>query len=158
MYKNIKTRTQIVCSYVRVVPYDTFWILQILITMYTVLFLSDAANVEDSDLADGNDMVDKLKKLADSEGAKIVVVSAQVEAELSELDPSDRLEFLESLGVQSMENCGLRALIGEAYNLLQLQTYYTSGPEESRAWTIKKGWTAPQGMCCGLAKRDLEIN
>ena len=102
MYKNIKTRTQIVCSYVRVVPYDTFWILQILITMYTVLFLSDAANVEDSDLADGNDMVDKLKKLADSEGAKIVVVSAQVEAELSELDPSDRLEFLESLGVQSM--------------------------------------------------------
>jgi hypothetical protein len=126
--------------------------------MYTVLFLSDAANVEDSDLADGNDMVDKLKKLADSEGAKIVVVSAQVEAELSELDPSDRLEFLESLGVQSMENCGLRALIGEAYNLLQLQTYYTSGPEESRAWTIKKGWTAPQGMCCGLAKRDLEIN
>jgi len=113
-----------------------------------------AANVEDSDLADGNDMVDKLKKLADSEGAKIVVVSAQVEAELSELDPSDRLEFLESLGVQSMENCGLRALIGEAYNLLQLQTYYTSGPEESRAWTIKKGWTAPQAA--GVIHTDFE--
>lgn len=112
-----------------------------------------AANVADADLAEGNDMVDRLKELAENEGAKTVVVSAQVEAELTDLDLEDRLEFLESLGVQ-LEDCGLRALIREAYNLLQLQTYYTSGPEESRAWTIRKGWTAPQAA--GVIHTDFE--
>jgi len=102
-----------------------------------------AANVADTDLAEGNEMVDRLKEMSQIEGAKIVIVSAQVEAELVELESEDREEFLESLGV-TLENCGLRALIREAYDLLQLQTYYTSGPEESRAWTIRKGWTAPK--------------
>jgi len=112
-----------------------------------------AANVADTDLADGNEMVKRLREMSKNEGAKIVIVSAQVEAELVDLETEDREEFLESLGV-TLENCGLRALIREAYDLLQLQTYYTSGPEESRAWTIRKGWTAPKAA--GVIHTDFE--
>ena len=112
-----------------------------------------AANVADEDLATGNEMTETLQKMADEEGAKMVLVSAAVEAELVELDDEDRLEFLESLGV-SMENSGLRMLVREAYDLLQLQTYYTSGPEETKAWTIRKGWTAPKAA--GVIHNDFE--
>jgi len=69
--------------------------------------------------------------VAEVEGAKVVVVSAQVEAELVELALEDRKEFLESLGVKE-ENCGLRALVQATYDLLGLQTYYTTGPKETR--------------------------
>jgi GTP-binding protein YchF len=113
-----------------------------------------AANVADADLASGNEMVDKLKMLAEKEGAKCVIVSAQVEAELVELEDEDKLEFLQSLGIESLQCCGLRALVREAYDLLQLQTYYTSGPKETRAWTIKKGWKAPQAA--GVIHNDFE--
>lgn len=112
-----------------------------------------AANVSDEDLATGNEMTKKLQELADKEGAKMVIVSAQVEAELVELEDADRVDFLESLGV-TMENSGLRALVREAYDLLELQTYYTSGPQESRAWTIRKGWTAPKAA--GVIHNDFE--
>ena len=112
-----------------------------------------AANVQDTDLAGGNAMVDRLKELADREGAKLVVVSAQVESELIDLDDKERAEFLESLGV-SLNDCGLRRLVREAYDLLQLQTYYTSGPKETRAWTIRKGWTAPKAA--GVIHNDFE--
>jgi len=112
-----------------------------------------AANVADSDLATGNANVDKLKILAASEGAKLVLVSAQVEAELVELEEQDKLDFLESLGV-SLDECGLRALVRETYDILQLQTYYTSGETETRAWTIKKGWTAPKAA--GVIHNDFE--
>lgn len=87
-----------------------------------------AANVADEDLATGNAMVDELRKVAEKEGAKLVVVSAQVESELVDLSPEDRSEFLESLGV-TLEGTGLRQLVREAYDLLGLQTYYTSGPK-----------------------------
>ena len=112
-----------------------------------------AANVADSDLAEGNEMVERLQGLADQEGAKLVLVSAQVEAELVELDDEDRIDFLDSLGV-NMDDCGLRALVREAYDLLQLQTYYTSGPTETRAWTIQRGWKAPQAA--GVIHNDFE--
>ena len=112
-----------------------------------------AANVADADLAQGNEMVEKLRTLAEKEGGKVVLVSAQVEAELIELDDDDKLEFLESLGV-SLDNCGLRALVREVYDILQLQTYYTSGETETRAWTIKKGWRAPQAA--GVIHGDFE--
>lgn len=112
-----------------------------------------AANVADEDLSSGNEMVDKLRELADKEGAKVVVVSAQVESELVELDDDERREFLADLGVE-LENCGLRALVRNAYDLLELQTYYTSGPTETRAWTIRKGWTAPQAA--GVIHNDFE--
>lgn len=112
-----------------------------------------AANVDDADLAEGNAMVDKLKELAEKEGAKVALVSAQVEAELVDLEADDKIEFLEALGV-TIENCGLRSLVREVYDILQLQTYYTSGPTETRAWTIKRGWTAPQAA--GVIHGDFE--
>jgi ribosome-binding ATPase len=83
-----------------------------------------AANVADSDLAKGNDMVDRLKVVAESEGAKLVIVSAQVESELVDLEVDDRNDFLSSLGV-TLENTGLRQLVRETYDILGLQTYYT---------------------------------
>jgi len=112
-----------------------------------------AANVADGDLATGNDMTERLKAHAETEGAKMVLVSAQVEAELVELEAEDRADFLDSLGV-SIEACGLRMLVREAYDILQLQTYYTSGPTETRAWTIGRGWTAPQAA--GVIHGDFE--
>ncbi len=112
-----------------------------------------AANVADGDLAEGNDMVERLRELAEKEGANVVLVSAQVEAELVELEAEDRADFLESLGV-TINDCGLRALVREVYDILQLQTYYTSGETETRAWTIKKGWTAPKAA--GVIHGDFE--
>ena len=112
-----------------------------------------AANVAESDLADGNDMVNELKKIAAEEGARTVIVSAQVEMELVDLGPEDKEEFLGALGL-TPDDCGLRVLIREAYNLLNLRTFYTSGPSESRAWTIRKGWTAPQAA--GVIHTDFE--
>lgn len=112
-----------------------------------------AANVADGDLAEGNEMVERLRTVADEEGANVVLVSAQVEAELVELEDEDRADFLESLGV-TLNDCGLRALVREAYDILQLQTYYTSGETETKAWTIKKGWTAPKAA--GVIHGDFE--
>lgn len=112
-----------------------------------------AANVADSDLAEGNDMVKNLRGLADKEGANLVIVSAQVESELVDLEDDDRDEFLDALGVQ-LENCGLRALVREAYDILNLQTYYTSGETETKAWTIRRGWKAPQAA--GVIHNDFE--
>jgi len=112
-----------------------------------------AANVADGDLANGNEMVEKLRAMAVKEGANVVLVSAQVEAELVELEPEDRDDFLASLGV-TIEDCGLRALVRAAYDILELQTYFTSGETETRAWTIKKGWTAPKAA--GVIHGDFE--
>jgi ribosome-binding ATPase YchF (GTP1/OBG family) len=72
-----------------------------------------AANISDEDLATGNEMVDKLREMAEKEGAKLVVVSAQVESELVDLSDEDHADFLESLGV-TLEGTGLRKLVNEA--------------------------------------------
>lgn len=112
-----------------------------------------AANVGDADLAEGNELVDKLKEKAEAEGAAVVLVSAQVEAELVELEADDKNDFLEALGV-TIDDCGLRALVRDVYKILQLQTYYTSGPTETKAWTIQKGWTAPKAA--GVIHGDFE--
>jgi GTP-binding protein YchF len=112
-----------------------------------------AANVADSDLATGNDMSERLAEQAAKEGATMVLVSAQVEAELVDLDADDRADFLDSLGV-TIDDCGLRRVIREAYSILNLQTYFTSGPTETRAWTIGKGWKAPQAA--GVIHGDFE--
>lgn len=111
-----------------------------LLTMKPVIY---AANVADVDLAKGNDMSHKVFEFAKAEGAKAVLVSAQVESELAGLSPEDRIEFLRELNV-SEDDCGLKALVRIAYDTLGLQTYFTAGPTETRAWTIKKGFTAPQ--------------
>ena len=95
--------------------------------------------------------MEKVRALATAEGAKVVMISAQVEAELVELSEEDRAEFLESLGVQEG---GLKSLIRATYDLLGLQTYFTTGPKETRAWTITKGMTAPQAA--GVIHSDFE--
>lgn len=119
-----------------------------LMTRKPVIF---ATNVSEGDLATGNAFVEKVRVVAAQEAAQVVVISAQVEAELVELPDEDRAEFLESLGV---EEGGLRSLIRATYDLLGLQTYFTTGPQETRAWTIDKGILAPQAA--GVIHTDFE--
>jgi len=121
-----------------------------LLTIKPVIY---ACNVADDDLAEGNAMVEKVRAKAAETGETVVVVSAQVESELVTLEAEDRDEFLDALGV-SLEACGLRALVRSAYDALGLITYYTSGPTETRAWTIVDGWRAPQAA--GVIHGDFE--
>jgi GTP-binding protein YchF len=119
-----------------------------LLTLKPVIY---AANVNEDDLATGNEHVEKVRAIAAREGAQVVVISAQVEAELVELSEEDRQEFLDSLGVK---DGGLKSLVRATYDLLGLQTYFTTGPKETRAWTIEKGMTAPQAA--GVIHSDFE--
>lgn len=110
-----------------------------------------AANVSEADLASGNAWVEQVRGVAAQENAQVVIVSAQVESELIELPEADRAEFLESLGV---EEGGLKSLIRATYELLGLRTYFTTGPKETRAWTIRAGMSAPQAA--GVIHSDFE--
>ena len=110
-----------------------------------------AANVSEEDLASGNDWVEQVRTLAATEKAQVVVISAQVEAELVDLSAADRQDFLASLGVSEG---GLVTLIGATYQLLGLRTYFTTGPKETRAWTIRAGMLAPQAA--GVIHSDFE--
>jgi GTP-binding protein YchF len=110
-----------------------------------------AANVSDDDLATGNSYVEQVREVAEAENAKVVIVSAQVESELVELSEEERTDFLESLGVKEG---GLKSLIRATYELLGLRTYFTSGPKETRAWTIIAGMLAPQAA--GVIHSDFE--
>jgi len=110
-----------------------------------------AANVSEDDLAEGNNHVESVRQVAAETGDEAVIVSAQVEAELCGLDAQERAEFLETLGV---EESGCNNLIRETYQTLGLRTYYTTGPQESRAWTIRAGWKAPQAA--GVIHTDFE--
>ncbi|MEG4216533.1 redox-regulated ATPase YchF [Microcoleus sp. Pol14C6] len=110
-----------------------------------------AANVSEDDLATGNSYVEQVQEVAAKENAKVVIVSAQVESELVELSEEERTDFLESLGVKEG---GLKSLIRATYELLGLRTYFTSGPKETRAWTIIAGMLAPQAA--GVIHSDFE--
>ena len=113
-----------------------------------------AANVNEEDLANKgatNPHVAALRKRAAEEGIEVVVVSAKVEAELNELPKEEAREWLESLGVT---DGGLANLIRATYTTLGLRTYFTTGEKETRAWTIRAGWTAPQAA--GVIHSDLE--
>ncbi|MGL4687084.1 MAG: redox-regulated ATPase YchF [Fusobacteriaceae bacterium] len=110
-----------------------------LLTIKPMIF---AANVSEDDLASGNEYVEKVRVYAEELGSEVVIVSAKVEAELQEMDDEEsKNEFLEALGV---EEAGLNRLIRASYKLLGLQTYFTAGVKEVRAWTIKIGATAPK--------------
>ena len=100
-----------------------------------------ATNVSEDDLATGNEWVEAVREYVKDEDAKVVVVSAQVESELIELDEAETKDFLEALGV---EEGGLKSLIRATYDLLGLRTYLTTGEQETRAWTITAGMKAPQ--------------
>ncbi|EFJ51583.1 hypothetical protein VOLCADRAFT_57264, partial [Volvox carteri f. nagariensis] len=111
-----------------------------------------AANVVEDDLADqGANNRHALRVRAAEEGVSVVVVSAKVEAELNELPKEEAREWLESLGVQ---DGGLSSLVRATYSTLGLQTYFTTGEKETRAWTIRKGMTAPQAA--GVIHTDFE--
>ncbi|MEE8601118.1 redox-regulated ATPase YchF [Euzebya tangerina] len=99
-----------------------------------------AANVGEGDLPAGNSHVETVRKIAESEGAQVVVISAEAEAQIAELDPEEREEFLADLGLDAS---GLDKLITAAYELLGLLTFFTAGPKESRAWTVRRGSVAP---------------
>lgn len=119
-----------------------------LLTLKPIIY---ATNVSEDDLATGNQWVEAVRAIAAPEQAETVIISAQVESELIELSDDERRDFLEALGV---EEGGLTALIHATYKLLGLRTYFTSGPQESRAWTIPMGTKAPQAA--GVIHSDFE--
>ena len=110
-----------------------------------------AANVGEGDLPDGNALVDVVRTIAEDEGAEVVVISAEAEAQIAELDPEERSEFLADLG---LDVSGLDKLIHAAYRLLGLLTFFTAGPKESRAWTVRAGSTAP--VAAGKIHSDIQ--
>ncbi len=110
-----------------------------LLTAKSVLYV---CNVNEEDFTNGgNDWSRQVMEYAKKEGNNAILICSAMEAEIAQLDKSEQAEFLDSLGVKEP---GLNRLIREAYNLLELQTYFTAGEKEVRAWTIKKGTKAPQ--------------
>ena len=109
------------------------------------------ANVGEKDILTGNKYVDQVKEIASKEGTKVITVCAQIEEELIALDEEDREMFLEDLGIKES---GLDALVKEAYRILGLCTFFTAGEQECRAWTFRKGMTAPK--CAGVIHSDFE--
>ncbi len=110
-----------------------------------------ATNVDEDSIATGNQWVEKVRKVAKEEGAQVVVVCAALESQIAELDEEEREMFLDEYG---LKESGLSQLIKTAYSLLDLITYFTAGEKEVRAWTIRKGWKAPQAA--GVIHGDFE--
>jgi len=120
-----------------------------LITSKPVLYL---CNVDEASVKSGNQYVDQVREGVKNEKAEVLVIGAKIEADITELETyEERQLFLEELG---LEEPGVNRLIRSAYNLLDLQTYFTAGVKEVRAWTIKKGMTAPQAA--GVIHTDFE--
>ena len=127
---------------------DKPWRMLQLITSKPALYV---CNVGEEDAANGNALSAKVGARAATDGARSVVISAKIESEIALLDASERADFLETLG---LEEPGLNRMIRGAYALLGLQTYFTAGPKETRAWTIPVGATAPQSA--GVIHSDFE--
>jgi ribosome-binding ATPase len=109
------------------------------------------ANVDEESLG-GNTMTEALAEIAKSESAELIVVCASLEAQISELDtPQEKQDFLAEFG---LKESGLTRLIRASYHLLDLITYFTAGPQEVRAWTIRRGWKAPKAA--GVIHTDFE--
>lgn len=119
-----------------------------LLTAKPVLYV---ANVDEKDIATGNELVDKLKKAAEEESASVVIISGAIEEELSSLAPEERLDFLSDMGLTEP---GLNRLIKAGYDLLGLINFFTVGEKETRAWTIKRGSKAP--TAAGVIHSDFE--
>lgn len=120
-----------------------------LLTRKPVLYL---CNVDENSIKNGNDWIPKIEEIAKNEQAEVLVLAAQIEADINELETfEERQMFLEELGLTEP---GVNRLIRKAYELLKLQTYFTAGVKEVRAWTIEKGWTAPQAA--GVIHSDFE--
>lgn len=111
------------------------------------------ANVSEDDLMDlsANEHLAVIKEYAEKEGSEVIVISAKVEEEIAALDDDETEMFLEELG---LEESGLDKLVRASYDLLGLATYFTAGVQEVRAWTFKKGMTAPE--CAGIIHTDFQ--
>lgn len=119
-----------------------------LLTTKPILFV---CNVDEGSAAEGNAFSAQVEKMAAEQGAGAVVISAQIEEEISQLEPDEAEMFLDEMG---LEEPGLDRLIRAGYELLQLETYFTVGPKEARAWTIRHGTMAPQAA--GVIHGDFE--
>ncbi|MUV06289.1 redox-regulated ATPase YchF [Planococcaceae bacterium Storch 2/2-2] len=121
-----------------------------LLTIKPMLYV---ANVDEDEIAnvDENEYVQRVRAFAEEDGAQVITVCAKIEEEMAELDDDEKAMFLEELGI---EEAGLDQLIRATYDLLGLATYFTAGVQEVRAWTFKKGMTAPQ--CAGIIHTDFE--
>ena len=120
-----------------------------LLTSKPVLY---ACNVEEGSVKSGNSHVEKVRELVKDENAEVIVIGAAIESDIAELESYDeRQMFLDDLG---LEEPGVAKLIKSAYSLLNLQTYFTAGKKEVRAWTVKIGATAPQAA--GVIHTDFE--
>lgn len=119
-----------------------------LLTSKPVLYV---CNVEEESAGEGNAFSAKVFEMARAQGAGCVVISAAIEAELAQLPDDEAVEYLKDMGLSEP---GLNRLIREGYKLLGLQTYFTAGPKETRAWTIQKGTKAPQAA--GVIHSDFE--
>jgi len=120
-----------------------------LITMKKTLF---CCNVDEGSIGQDNEYVKKVREIAKKHESEVVVISAQMESEISELETQEeKLEFLQDFG---LEESGLDKLIHAGYKMLNLATYFTAGEKEVRAWTFKAGSTAPQ--CAGVIHTDFE--
>ena len=120
-----------------------------LLTNKPVLYV---CNVDESSAVTGNAYVDALKEAVKGENTEVLVIATELESEIAELeDEADRMAFLEDVGLSEP---GVNKLVTSAYSILNLQSFFTEGPKEVRAWTIKKGMTAPQAA--GVIHSDLE--
>ena len=120
-----------------------------LITLKPVIYV---ANVdEDSAVIGDNDYTKKVKEFAGNEGSGVIVMSCQVESDLSDLPDKEKKDFLQEMGIT---NSGLDKLIYQTYSLLGLRTFFTAGTDEVRAWTFKQGMKAPK--CAGIIHTDFE--
>ncbi|TFV97345.1 redox-regulated ATPase YchF [Algoriphagus kandeliae] len=120
-----------------------------LLTIKPVLYV---ANVDEGSIISGNEHVEKLREKVKEENAEVIILCAAIESQIAEFEDAEEKElFLSEYG---LEESGLNRLIAAAYALLDLITYFTAGPQEVRAWTIKKGWKAPQAA--GVIHSDFE--
>jgi GTP-binding protein YchF len=120
-----------------------------LLTMKPVMFV---CNVDEKSAKTGNNHVERVKEFLKNKDAEILIIAGKTEAEISELEnKDDRAAFLMDAG---LDEPGVDKLVRAAYKLLDLQTFFTVGPKEIRAWTIRKGMTAPQAA--GVIHSDLE--
>lgn len=119
-----------------------------LITAKPVLYV---ANVAENEIGKENAMLQKVREVAKSKGGEVVVICGELEAQIAQLPESERGEFLHDMG---LEEPGLNVLVRAAYQLLDLETFFTAGPKEARAWTIHRGSKAPQAA--GKIHSDFE--
>ncbi|MEO9819735.1 MAG: redox-regulated ATPase YchF [Paracoccaceae bacterium] len=124
------------------------WTMLQLLTTKPVLYV---CNVAEDQAAEGNEHSQAVAKMAAAEGNSHVIISARIEEEISQLEDDEAVMFLDEMG---LEEAGLDRLIRAGYDLLQLETYFTVGPKEARAWTIKSGTSAPQAA--GVIHGDFE--